>query len=79
MRIFQVIFMTLAMLAGLSIASPAVQAQGAFGGGPAHIAAQLMAESAVPAPGKGTTIAFAMRPEKGWHGYWENPATRAWA
>jgi len=73
MRIFQVIFMTLAMLAGLSIASPAVQAQAAFGGGPAHIAAQLMAESTAPAPGKGTTIAFAMKPEKGWHGYWENP------
>ena len=73
MRIFQVIFVTLAMLAGLSIASPAVEAQAAFGGGPAHIAAQLMAESTAPAPGKGTTIAFAMKPEKGWHGYWENP------
>lgn len=41
--------------------------------GAKHLAAQLMAESAAPAPGKGTTIAFAMKPEKGWHGYWENP------
>ncbi|NWK96036.1 thiol:disulfide interchange protein [Sphingobium lactosutens] len=69
MRIFQVIFMTLALLAGLSTAA----AQSAFGGGTAHIAAQLDSESDSPAPGKGTTIAFAMVPEAGWHGYWENP------
>ncbi|MGW8202325.1 protein-disulfide reductase DsbD family protein [Sphingomonas bisphenolicum] len=74
MRIFQVIFMTFALLAGLSVAQvPAAQAQGAFGGGPAHIAATLAAESAAPKAGEGTTIAFAMTPEKGWHGYWENP------
>ena len=69
MRIFQVILMTLALLAGLSPA----QGQSAFGGGAAHIAAQLVAESAAPKAGEGTTIAFAMTPEKGWHGYWENP------
>jgi thiol:disulfide interchange protein len=69
MRIFQVIMMTLALLAGL----PAAQAQGAFGGGPAQIAAQLDSESDSPAPGGGTTIAFAMTPAAGWHGYWENP------
>jgi DsbC/DsbD-like thiol-disulfide interchange protein/cytochrome c biogenesis protein CcdA len=69
MRIFQVIFMTLALLAGLST----VQAQSAFGGGAAHIAATLAAESAMPESGEGTTIAFAMVPEQGWHGYWENP------
>ena len=69
MRIFQVILMTLAVLAAV----PVAQAQGAFGGGPAHIGAQLVAESAVPAPGGGTSIAFAMAPEAGWHGYWENP------
>ncbi|ETI64828.1 thiol:disulfide interchange protein [Sphingobium sp. C100] len=61
--------MTLALLAGL----PAAQAQGAFGGGPAQIAAQLDSESDSPAPGGGTTIAFAMTPAAGWHGYWENP------
>ena len=69
MRIFQVILMTLAWLAALSPA----QAQSAFGGGAAHIAAQLVAESRAPRPGEGTTIAFAMIPESGWHGYWENP------
>ena len=69
MRIFQVILMTFVLLAGI----PFAQAQGAFGGGPAHIAARLAAESAAPKAGEGTTIAFAMTPEKGWHGYWENP------
>lgn len=69
MRIFQVILMT---LASMLVAFPAL-AQGAFGNGPPHIAARLVAESAAPAPGKGTTIAFAMVPEAGWHGYWENP------
>ncbi len=69
MRIFQVIFMTFALLAGL----PAALAQGAFGGGLAHIAAELDSESDRPAPGGRTTIAFAMTPQQGWHGYWENP------
>jgi thiol:disulfide interchange protein len=73
MRIFKVIFMTLALLACL----PVAQAQGAFANapdsGPAHIATELAGESIVPKAGEGTTIAFAMTPEKGWHGYWENP------
>jgi DsbC/DsbD-like thiol-disulfide interchange protein/cytochrome c biogenesis protein CcdA len=69
MRIFQVILMTLALLAGL----PAAHAQNAFGGGQAHIAAQLVAESNAPKAGEGTMIAFAMAPQAGWHGYWENP------
>jgi DsbC/DsbD-like thiol-disulfide interchange protein/cytochrome c biogenesis protein CcdA len=69
MRIFQVILMTFALLAGL----PAAHAQSAFGGGQAHIAAQLVAESDAPRAGEGTMIAFAMAPQAGWHGYWENP------
>ncbi|MFC3442401.1 protein-disulfide reductase DsbD family protein [Sphingobium rhizovicinum] len=69
MRIFQVIMMTLALLAGASNA----KAQTAFGGGNAHIAAVLAAESGAPKAGEGTTIAFAMTPQAGWHGYWENP------
>lgn len=70
MRIFHVFLMTMAAL----LTPAAVQAQGAFGmGGAPHIAARLTAESAAPAPGKGTTIALAMTPEAGWHGYWENP------
>ena len=44
----------------------------AAGDGP-HIRASLVAEDATPAPGETVTLAFAMRPEPGWHGYWENP------
>ncbi len=69
MRILHVLLMTMALLC----APVAARAQGAFGGGVAHIAARLSSESATPAPGKVTTIAFAMTPEAGWHGYWENP------
>lgn len=71
MRIFHVLLMTIAAL----LVPFTAQAQGAFGmsGGAPHIAARLTAESAAPAPGKTTSIAFAMAPEAGWHGYWENP------
>lgn len=37
------------------------------------IAAGLVAESAVVAPGGTVTLALTMRPSKGWHGYWKNP------
>lgn len=70
MRIFKVILMTLALLCGIR----AVQAQSAFRQGDTpHIAARLAAESATPRAGEGTSIAFDMKPESGWHGYWENP------
>ncbi|SCW39171.1 Thiol:disulfide interchange protein [Sphingobium faniae] len=69
MRIFHVFLMTLALLLTPAIA----RAQGAFGTGEPHIAARLLPESAAPAPGRDTIIAFAMMPEAGWHGYWENP------
>ncbi len=39
---------------------------------PNHIAAELIAEGPA-APGRTVTLAFHMRPEKGWHGYWSNP------
>lgn len=38
-----------------------------------HIKASLSAESRVPAPGTSITIALAMKPDAGWHGYWQNP------
>jgi len=69
MRIVHVLLMTLALL----LTPAAACAQGAFGTGAPHIAARLSAESGAPAPGQETTIAFAMTPEAGWHGYWENP------
>ncbi|MBO9695108.1 MAG: thioredoxin family protein [Sphingopyxis sp.] len=37
-----------------------------------HIQPRLVAESAAPAPGGGTTLALTMTPEKTWHGYWAN-------
>lgn len=38
-----------------------------------HITATLIAERDTPAPGKTVMVALAMKPEKGWHGYWANP------
>ena len=73
MRIFHVLLMTMLLL----LAPVAARAEGAFGQGVPHIAAELTAESNAPRPGQdrgaGTTIAFSMTPESGWHGYWENP------
>jgi DsbC/DsbD-like thiol-disulfide interchange protein/cytochrome c biogenesis protein CcdA len=37
-----------------------------------NIQPQLVAESPAPAPGGATTLALAMNPDKGWHGYWLN-------
>ncbi|MFA7586254.1 MAG: thioredoxin family protein [Novosphingobium sp.] len=39
---------------------------------PANIAAELVAETA-GVPGQSVTLAIAMRPSPGWHGYWSNP------
>ena len=38
-----------------------------------HINARLVAESDHPAAGRNVSLAFVMKPEKGWHGYWKNP------
>jgi thiol:disulfide interchange protein len=38
-----------------------------------HIIPTLVAESATPAPGSRVTLAFAMKPDATWHGYWKNP------
>lgn len=40
---------------------------------PTHVATMLIAETQSPAPGHKITLAFAMRPAEGWHGYWQNP------
>jgi len=53
-----------------------VQAQngGAFlPAGDPHIRATLTPETATPRAGETVTLAIVMRPDKGWHGYWENP------
>jgi len=38
-----------------------------------HIKASLVSESATPASDSSVTIALAMKPDAGWHGYWKNP------
>ncbi|RJF91487.1 protein-disulfide reductase DsbD family protein [Sphingomonas cavernae] len=40
---------------------------------PTHIKPALIAESVVPAAGGIVTLALAMKPDRGWHGYWKNP------
>jgi DsbC/DsbD-like thiol-disulfide interchange protein/cytochrome c biogenesis protein CcdA len=70
------VFVTVCLLLALFVASAAAHAQagGAFAPrGEPHIRASLLAESATPAPGRTVTLAILMKPDKGWHGYWQNP------
>ena len=52
-------------LCALVLAVPALAA-------PPHITPQLLVEGPV-APGGTVTLAFLMKPQSGWHGYWSNP------
>jgi len=38
-----------------------------------HMDVRLVSETAAVAPGSTVTLAFVMRPQPGWHGYWRNP------
>jgi len=38
-----------------------------------HMDVRLVAETASVAPGSTVILAFTMRPQPGWHGYWRNP------
>lgn len=38
-----------------------------------HIQPSLIAETDNPSAGSTVTLALAMKPNKGWHGYWKNP------
>jgi DsbC/DsbD-like thiol-disulfide interchange protein/cytochrome c biogenesis protein CcdA len=51
-----------------AIVALAIPAHGAT----THIAPELLAEGG-GMPGETVTLAIAMRPESGWHGYWSNP------
>jgi thiol:disulfide interchange protein len=50
-----------------------------FGGGASaqpgsnHMRVTLVPESRTVVPGASVTLAFEMRPDPGWHGYWKNP------
>ena len=61
------------LVAGLAaiLLGTAAQAQPAQPG--RNIAASLIPESAIVVPGRTVTLALAMRPSPGWHGYWKNP------
>jgi DsbC/DsbD-like thiol-disulfide interchange protein/cytochrome c biogenesis protein CcdA len=66
MRIFRWLLIVIALLL-----SDAVQAQA-----PAmkiFVHADLEVESNVAVPGETVTLALTMRPDAGWHGYWQNP------
>ncbi len=65
MRIFRFISMTL-MVACALLANPATAQM-------THIRAALISESLVPASGSTVSLALAMVPDEGWHGYWKNP------
>ncbi|WP_419825135.1 protein-disulfide reductase DsbD family protein [Sphingomonas sp.] len=66
MTALRFLFVTLlALLAGTA----AAQGPGAA----PHILAQIVPESDAPRPGARTTLAIAMSPQPGWHGYWQQP------
>ena len=66
------LLVTLILPASFLLPAPAV-AQFANGALERHLEGQLLAETMTPAPGETITLAFHMTPDKGWHGYWENP------
>jgi DsbC/DsbD-like thiol-disulfide interchange protein/cytochrome c biogenesis protein CcdA len=65
-------FSFLALLALLLLGGGAGEAQPGRAG-PRHMNVTLVAENGIVAPGSTVTLAFVMRPEPGWHGYWRNP------
>lgn len=67
MRAVRCLIVTLGWLAML-IAAPAFAATGAE----THIKAAFVSETLTPAPGRTFTLALAMTPDPGWHGYWKN-------
>ncbi|GGB16247.1 thiol:disulfide interchange protein DsbD [Sphingomonas metalli] len=69
LRRFVYIVMT---LIGLSLAAAGLAEVAPPGAGP-HLAMRLIPESASPAPGRTVTLAIAVDPAPGWHGYWKNP------
>ncbi|RYE02332.1 MAG: thiol:disulfide interchange protein [Sphingomonadales bacterium] len=62
---FIYVSVALALLAPAAVAQP-------VGKGP-HVQIELIAETDHPAAGGEVTLAFASRPDPGWHAYWENP------
>ena len=67
MRIFAWALMLLALLFNSSDAIAQAPGMKIF------VHAGLESESNEPAPGDTVTLALTMRPDAGWHGYWQNP------
>ena len=68
----------LLMVAGTLLAGTAQADTAPSAGTPNHIATQLLAEGPA-APGGTVTLAIAMNPVPGWHGYWLNPGDAGYA
>lgn len=66
LRRYRLVVAVLCQALWLLLAPSAAQAA------PPHIVAELVAGTAA-SPGGETQLAFRMRPEQGWHGYWRNP------
>ena len=69
-RLLPALAAVLALPAGAHAASHAVRE---------HYTADLVAESAAPAPGKAVTLALRIAPRKGWHIYWSTPGESGYA
>ncbi len=69
------VFAALALLTGLGVASlPMSGPAPAQPSAPAsHMDVRLDAETRTPGPGDTVRVAFRMKAEPGWHGYWLNP------
>ncbi len=63
-RLWALILSLLALLAAPAAAQP---------GQSRHMNVTLAAETTTIQPGTTLTLAFVMRPQPGWHGYWRNP------
>ncbi len=71
-------FLLLALPAAHSVyaqVAPAVpaEAEAQAARKPTNIKVTLLPEADLVAPGDTIMLAFVMKPDKGWHGYWENP------
>jgi DsbC/DsbD-like thiol-disulfide interchange protein/cytochrome c biogenesis protein CcdA len=63
-RLWALLLVFVALFAGPAAAQP---------GTTHHMNVSLAAETATVQPGSTITLAFVMRPQPGWHGYWRNP------
>lgn len=68
-----ILFAILALLTSVALFAPAAAEAQLGSAFERRLEGKLVAETMTPAPGETVTLAFHMTPDKGWHGYWENP------